>query len=63
MREISSSITVVASVVTLTSRNTPPKRPTGVRSGSQIRASRIPRQLSCQSRLTLTPHEALPSPI
>ena len=34
-------ITVVASSVTGTSRNMPPNLPTGVRSGSQMRASRI----------------------
>ena len=46
VRSISALITVVARSVTGTSRNMPPKRPTGVRSGSQMRASRMRAQLS-----------------
>src|SRR5439155_5268839 len=41
VRRNRSRTTVAASSVTGTSRNTPPNRPTGVRIGSQITASRI----------------------
>src|SRR5450755_2576785 len=49
VRSITALITVAASSVTETSRKTPPNLPTGVRRGSQIRASRMPGQLTYDS--------------